>query len=175
MANPQILTGARGLIQLLDVSTGQFNTIAFAIDININIRQGVRTTYVVGKMNPGAIDSLTYDVDVSVGRVIPVNTAGTTGEGPVDESTARPDTATALGVGLEPLITTFVSSEDLSIAIQDRVTSNYISSVRNCRFAGRSFGTNANDVAQERLNFIGIYDTGFNDENAANLLGYEGE
>jgi len=172
MANPQLLSGARGLIQVLDTSTGQFNTIAFATDITINTRQGVRQTFVVGRMNAGSIDSLTYDVDILIGRVVPVNTQG---EGAVDEGAARPDTATALGIGLEPLIATFVASEDISIAIQDKVTSQYTSSIRNCRFSGRSLGTNANNIAQERINFIGIYDTGYSDENAASSLGYEVE
>lgn len=172
MASPQLLSGARGLIQLLDTSTGQFNTIAFATDITINTRQGVRQTFVVGRLNAGSVDSLTYDVDVSIGRVVPVNNQG---EGAVDETAARPDTATALGIGLEPLIAGFVSAEDLSIALQDKVSGQYISSVRNCRFSGRSLGTNANDIAQERINFIGIYDTGYADENAASSLGYEVE
>jgi hypothetical protein len=172
MANPQLLSGARGLIQSLNTDTGQFETLGFATDITINIRQGVRQTYVVGRMNAGAIDSLTYDVDVSIGRVVPVNTTAT-GEGPVTADTARQQTATAVGIGLEPIIQTFVGSEDLSIALQDKVTGVYVSSIRNCRFSGRSLGTNANDIAQERLNFVGIYDTGYDGENAASLLGYE--
>lgn len=172
MASPQLLSGARGLIQALNTDTGQFETLAFSTDITVNVRQGVRQTYVVGRMNPGAIDSLTYDVDVSIGRVVPVNKTAT-GEGPVTADSARQSTATALGIGLEPLIQTFIESEDISIAVQDKVTGVYISSVRNCRFSGRSLGINANDIAQERLNFVGIYDTGYDGENAAELLGYE--
>lgn len=178
MANPQLLSGARGLIQRLNVATGEFETIAFATDINVNERQAVRPTYVVGRMNAAAIDSLTYDVDVSIGRVIPVNAADAAANAnatyPQPQVEGRPAGATALSVGLEPIISTFVASEDLTIALQDKVTGSYISAIRNCRFAGRSLGTNANDIATERLNFIGIYDTGVNGENAASQLGYEG-
>jgi len=174
MANPQLLSGARGLIQQLNLETGAFVTIAFATDISINVRHGVRQTYVVGRMNPATTDTLTYDVDVSVGRVIPVNAAGASfdvaGDPQVDP---RIESATALGVGLEPLIAAFVASEDISIALQDKVTGQYISSVRNARFAGRSMGVNAGDIANERINFVGIYDTGVDGENAADNLGYE--
>lgn len=174
MANPQLISGARGIIGRVDLSTGEISPLAFATDITVNIRQGVRQTYVVGRMNPGAIDSLTYDVDVSVGRVVPVNAAdaNANAEGEVE---SREETATAIGLGFEPLITAFTSAEDLSIALQDKVTGQFISSVRNCRFAGRTIGTNANDIAQERMNFIGIYDSGVDGENAASFLGYQGE
>jgi len=175
MANPQLLSGARGVIQILDVDSGEATILAFATDINVNIRQAVRQTYVVGKMNPGAIDSLTYDVDVSIGRVVPVNARNANEGEDTDTLDAREATATALGIGLEPLISSFISAEDLTIAVQDKVTARFVSSIRNCRFAGRTLGTNANDIAQERINFIGIYDTGVDGENAAALLGYEGE
>jgi len=173
---PQLLSGARGLIQRLNTETGEFETVAFATDINVNVRQSVRPTYVVGRMNAAVIDSLNYDVDVSMGRVVPVNASNAAfDQGSNPQLAPRADGASALSQGLEPLINTFVSSEDLTIALQDKVTGQYISAVRNCRFAGRSLGTNAGDVASERLNFVGIYDTGVNGENVASNLGYEGQ
>lgn len=179
MANPQLLSGARGLIQRLNTATGQFETVAFATDISVNVRQSTRQTYVVGRMNAAANDSLSYDVDVSIGRVVPVNAADAafdaTANPPQPQVQARAQQATAVGLGLEPLINTFVSSEDITIALQDKVTGQYISAVRGCRFAGRSLGTNAGDVASERLQFIGIYDTGVQGENVASNLGYEGQ
>lgn len=170
MANPQLLSGARGLIYKDDT------VLAFATDITVTSRHGVRQTYVMGRYNPAVIDSLTYDVDVSIGQVVPVNASDAAfdpqGSPQVDPRSAS---ATPFAQGLEPLIASFGSSEDLTISIQDRVTGQFIHAVRGCRFAGRSMGTNANDVAGARLNFIGIFDSGVEGENAASLLGYEGE
>lgn len=164
-ANPQLLTGARGLIQRVN-SLGVFETIAFSTDISVNIRHGVRPTFVVGKMNAGAIDSITYDVDVSVGRVIPMQqatpdpsqvTVGTDGAAKVASTT---NAETAIGIGMEELINAMVSAGDLQIALQDKVTETFPMRVQNCRFAGRSINSNAGDISNERLRFIGIYDAG---------------
>lgn len=180
MANPQLLTGARGLIQRID-SAGNLETIAFATDISVNIRHGVRPTFVVGKMNAGAIDSITYDVDVSVGRVIPTQQAspdpsqvgvGNDGTTTVDSTT---NVETAIGIGLEELIASMVSAEDLQIALQDKVTEAYPIRVQNCRFAGRSFNSNAGDISNERLRFVGIYDAGQQIDGASEndaVIGY---
>ncbi len=156
MANPQLLSGARGLIQKFNRETGQFETLAFATDISVNERAGVRQTWVMGSMNPAAIDPLSIDVDVSIGRVVPVNNP--------DGSNKNPS---AIAAGLETVINQMVSAEDLNIALQDKVTGKYILSVKNCRFAGRTFGTNAGDVANERFAFTGIYDSGYDSENTA--------
>lgn len=174
MANPQLLTGARGLIQRYDPDKGDYITIAFATDITVNIRQGVRTTYVVGRMNAGAIDSLTYDVDVSIGRVIPVSESlpeFNEGGNPQIPSTSQ--NITAIDLGLEKFVASMNTSEDLQISLQDKVTGQYVSDVKGCRFAGRSHNTNAGDITRERLNFVGIYDAGNDGENAAPITGYE--
>ena len=84
MARPQLLSGARGLIQIFNRESQQFETIAYSTDINISVRSNVRPTYVMGRMNAGAIDTLAYDVEVSIGRVVPVN---------------APDAAVGVGVG----------------------------------------------------------------------------
>ena len=159
MASPQLLSGARGLIQLFNPDTKQFETIAFSTDINVNIRAAVRPTYVMGRMNAGAIDTLMYDADVSVGRVVPVNAPDAAlNAGSV---APRPETATAIQAGLETAINLMVSANDLNFALQDKVTGAYVASVKGCRFSGRNFTMNAGDIANERLNFVGIYDAGY--------------
>lgn len=185
MSNPQLLSGARGII-----FQGQ-TALAVATDISVNVRQSVRPTFVVGDMNAVAIDSLAYDVDVSVGRVIPVNTAQanasststppvTGTNGPNAGSFEGQTTATAIsaiGLGLEQVIATMVSASDIVIALQDRVTGAFIASVQGCRFSGRTQSMNANDIANERLTFVGIYDAGYQPangtgDNTASALGY---
>lgn len=165
-AKPQLLTGARGLIQKL--VDNNYQTIAFATDISVNVRHGVRPTYVVGRMNAGAIDSLTYDVDVSIGRVIPVHKNGANAADGIefDEKTGKiTETSTtavhtAIGAGLERIITEIVSADDLVIALEDKVTKKKVANVIGCRFAGRGFNSNAGDLSNERLRFVGIYDAG---------------
>lgn len=162
-AKPQLLTGARGLIQkyVVENNVGSYQTIAFATDISVNVRHGVRPTYVVGRMNAGAIDSLTYDVDVSIGRVIPVhkNDAGLDADGKIVE-TAETTVHTAIGAGLEKVINAIVSADDLVIALEDKITGKKVANVIGCRFAGRGFNSNAGDISNERLRFVGIYDAG---------------
>lgn len=160
MSKPQLLSGVRGVVML------GATPLAFIADVIINVREGVRQTYVMGRMNPGAIDSLSYDVDVSVGRVYPVNNKGaeaTTKDGSV---TLKENNQSGISVGLETTIATMVSAEDLSIVLQDKQTQKTIANVRHARFAGRSFSMMAGDVAQERYNFVGIFDSGY-DQGAA--------
>lgn len=159
MARPQLLSGARGLIKRYNPNTGAYDALAFATDITVNVRVGENATYVVGSMNPATIDPTSYDVDVSIGRVIPMNAP--------DSQNPRSSTVTAIGIGLETIISQMVSAEDLVIALQDKVTGKYISSVNGCRFAGRSIRTGATDIGAESINFVGIYDTGYDGENGA--------
>jgi hypothetical protein len=165
MAQPQLVSGARGLIQLFNPTNQQFETIAFSTDINVDVRVGVQQTFVMGRTNAGAIDTLAYDVTVSVGRVIPVNSPGS-----LDPRTKG---ATAISAGLETVIAQMVSAEDLSIALLDRVTNKYIVSVKGCRFSGRTMRMSSNQVATETLNFTGIYDSGVDGENTSEDQGYE--
>lgn len=171
-ANPQLLSGARGLI--FQGTTA----LAVATDISVNVRHTVRPTFVVGDMNAAAIDSISYDVDVSVGRVIPMNTSAANG----DATATPPVTGTngeisAIALGLEAILATITSASDITIALQDHVTGAYIASVQGCRFSGRTQSMNANDIANERLTFVGIYDSGYaaaagNPDNTATFLGY---
>lgn len=165
--NPQLLSGARGVIYNGKIA------LAIATDISVNVRHAVRPTFVVGDMNAAAIDSLSYDVDVSIGRVIPVNLFSTTpnpaGTPPVagsNQSTGSYDGApsataiSAIGLGLEATIASMITAKDLNIVLQDRVTQQTIASVQGCRFSGRTQSLTANDLANERLTFVGIYDSG---------------
>jgi hypothetical protein len=176
MALPQLLSGARGVIQFSNPATGALETLCCATDINVNVRVGVRTTYALGSINGKANDATSYDVDVSIGRVIPMQDAS--GQTPLGTpwkpaskqgQTALTEAPTAVGIGLEPILSQMTSSQDFTIALYDQVTEKYISSVRGCRFSGRSQGTNAGDVGTERLNYVGIFDAGYSsDENTAN-------
>lgn len=153
MASPQLLSGARGLIKNGAV------TLAIATDITVNVRHNVRPTYVIGDMNAAAIDSLAYDVDVSVGRVIPVNAKNADSDkGKVTGTNAE---ISSIGLRLEAILAKIISASDINIVLQDRVTSAIIASVKGCRFSGRTQSMNANDIANERINFIGIYDAGY--------------
>jgi hypothetical protein len=169
MSRPQLLSGARGIIKVGN------NALAFVADIIVNIREGVRQTYLLGRMNPGVIDSLSYDVDVSIGRVYPINAsnadadfdkikAGKKGIDPTDQS--------GITVGIETIIAQMTSADDLEIVIEDR-NSTTISHVHNARFSGRSFTMMAGDVAQERYNFVGIYDSGYGDGEHTASIGYD--
>lgn len=159
MARPQLLSGARGLIKRYNPNTQQFEPLAFATDISVNVRIGNNPTYVMGNMNPRMIDPISYDVDVSVGRVIPMNAP--------DNSNPRSSTVTAIGIGLETIIAQMVSAEDIVISLQDKVTGKHLTSVHGCRFAGRNIRAGATDIGAESINFVGIYDSGYEGENAA--------
>lgn len=154
-STPQLLSGARGLI------LNGTNILAITTDITINVRHNVRPTYVLGDMNAAAIDSITYDVDVSIGRVIPMNSAHANTDLPAGTVTGSNAEISAISVGLEPVLATMISANDINIILQDRVTGATIGSVQGCRFSGRSMSTNATDIASERLNFVGIYDAGY--------------
>jgi hypothetical protein len=180
-SQPQLLTGARGVIQVSNPQTGALQTLAFATSISVNVRAGVRPTYVTGRMNAGAIDPLTYDVDVSIGRVIPLQ--GETAAGPVPAGTpwtppvangqsAMVEAPTAVGSGLEPTIVSMRSAPDLVIAVYDQNTGAYINSVTGCRFAGRGDGLTAGDVGTENLNFVGLWDSGYNAQENTGTAGY---
>jgi hypothetical protein len=155
MANPQLLSGARGLIK------NGSQTLAIATDITVNIRHNVRPTHVVGDMNAAAIDTLAYDVDVSIGRVIPVNAFNADADLAARKVTGNDSEVSSIEIGLEPVLNVITSAQDINIVLQDRVTEATIASVKGCRFSGRTQSMNANDIANERINFVGIYDAGY--------------
>ena len=135
--------------------------LAFATDITVNIRHTVRPSYVVGEMNAKFIDSLMYDVDASVGRLIPVSRDGA----PIDTSAHALEVEARTGGQHETgqpdqYLDDLIFTGELNIMLQDRITGKFIANVKGCRFSGRTLNTTSNDVANERLNFIGIYDAG---------------
>jgi hypothetical protein len=170
---PQLLSGARGVFQKSNPQTGVLETVAFVTNVSINRRVGTRVSYVIGRMNGAAHDPLSYDVDVSIGRVLPMNDVNGQSNGswpsPVANGQASAAAApTMLVNGLEPTIAKMTTDDDFVLAIFDAVTGQYVSSVKHCRYAGGSLGLSAGDIGNETLNYVGIYDGGYGgDENAA--------
>jgi len=162
---PQLFSGARGVIKYGKGTT--FKTLAIAVDISVNTREQLRPTYVVGRIEPISIEPIGIDVDCSIGRIIPVNAfnALATGDELAAESTSR---VTAIDISLEEKIADILTADSLTIEIYDSKATggdNVISSIKDARFTGRSVSLNSSDVAQERLNFVGIYDGGYGGES----------
>lgn len=178
---PQLFSGARGQF-VFTSPDGTKTTFAFATDISVSVRHAVRPSYVLGDMNAVAIDSLSYDVDVSVGRLVPVNNAdpskATLKESPVGgiEPGANYGAAdkytNAIKAGLEVSIANILATNSIDIDIVDRTTNKTIASIKECRFAGRSSSLNAQDILQERLSFVGIYDAGYDGTSNSATTGY---
>lgn len=141
MARPQLFSGARGILQI------NGGTLAFVTDVNVNIQANVRPIHTFGASNARSIEPLSTGVTVSLGRVIPVNTSDGT---PVNTSD--------IAIGVEPIISLMLSAEDIVISLLDKLTGVTIADVKNCRFAGRSLNLTAQQIAQERIQLVGIYD-----------------
>jgi hypothetical protein len=174
---PQLLSGVRGIFQKSNPKTGVLETVAFVTDVSVNRRVGTRVTYVVGRMNGAAIDSLSIDVDVSIGRVIPMSDVQGSAQNPWVPPVGSGQTGakvgpTAIESGLEPTIASMTTNDDFTLAIYDEATGQYVSSVRHCRFAGGSIGMGAGDIASERLQYVGIYDGGYAGTENAATTGY---
>lgn len=178
---PQLFSGVRGQF-VFTKPDGAKTTFAFATDISVSVRHAVRPSYVLGDMNAIAIDSLSYDVDISIGRLVPVNSSDPTkatiktpgapeiepGQGYGSAETLT----TAIKAGLEVSIASILVSNSVDLDIIDRTTGKTIASVKECRFAGRSSSLNAQDVLTERLNFVGIYDAGYDGTSNSATIGY---
>jgi hypothetical protein len=177
---PQLFSGARGLIKYKN-SAGIDVTLAIATDISINVREQLRPSYVIGELGPLSIEPLSLDVDCSIGRLVPVN-VGTVQQGatpnaapsalPGRASTDQAPSAlgsakTAIDLGLEERLDQILSAQSLEIAIYDKVSGGAdglktVSIIKEARFTGRSMTVSSGDVAQERLNFVGIWDSSVN-------------
>lgn len=179
-SRPQLFSGVRG--QFVFTKDGKATTFAFATDISVNVRHAVRPSYVLGDMNAIAIDSLSYDVDISIGRLVPINNSdpaiATLNASPVGSITpgtnygAAEKLTSAIGAGLEVSIANILASTSVDLDIIDRTTNNTVASIKECRFAGRSSALNAQDILTERLNFIGIYDAGWGGTTNSATIGY---
>jgi hypothetical protein len=155
MSKPQLLSGARGKIM---VGT---KILAYATDISINYPVNVRAVHTFGAINARSVEPLQAGpVQITIGRVIPVNTA----DGTVVDSSSIQD-------GVEPIITQMLIADDVTVTLMDKVTGMTVSSIHNCRFAGRSLNLPASQIATERIQMMGIYDSGSNGANTPTKLG----
>ena len=164
LIKPQLLSGARGKVSFI-TPTGEIKVLGFVTDVSISENEGLRPTYVVGEMGPVTIEPLSYDVSVSVGRIMPIN--NTKGEAFSKFS--------AIDHEFEASIAEILALDHVEITLEDKNPANptdpkIIAAIKYCRFAGRSQSLSSSDVASERYNFVGIYDGGRGgDTNAAEI------
>jgi hypothetical protein len=189
LTNPQILSGARGVVGYTDAD-GITHQLAIATDITINVRAAVRDTYVMGNLNAMSLDPTMIDCDCSIGRVVPMNQAGAAqsagGLAPSVggwQSNGQQSGTGAIELGLEqPVNTTtgaggeeldgILFANSLQITLTDEITGKVVGAVQQARFSGRTLNLGSGDVATERMNFTGIYDSGFDGENSGVQTGY---
>ena len=173
----QLASGARGIIRITD-SNGVTTTLGMALDISVNIRETVRETYVMGELNPVALDPTAIDVDCSIGRVIPVMTQAQAKQPNTATATRTSGTGTsgtgttpthATEFGAEIAIDSILTAPAIDIELFDTVSAQSIARIRQARFTGRTLSTSTSEIANERLNFVGIYDSS-NDNTAT--VGY---
>jgi hypothetical protein len=160
---PMLFSGARGKI-LRTSPTGQVETLAVVLDINVSRNDGVQTTFVVGSLNGVANDPTGTDVSVGFSAVVPVS-----------DSTGKVDTKhlTSVGQQLTPTLKSILISNALTIEVQDRITNRVVASIRECRFTGENLSLAATSVGTKRFNYVGILDAGYDGkENVATNLGY---
>lgn len=150
---PQLYSGARGQLK---INGG--TAIAFITDVTINVQANVRAVHTFGAANARSIEPLSYGASVTIGRVIPINrTDGT----PVNTSDVQ--------LGIEPIITQMLAAEDITVSLYDSISGVLVSEVRNCRFAGRSLNLSSQQIAQERIQLVGIFDAKDNTSEAIGL------
>lgn len=141
MSRPQLFSGARGVLKI------DGRTLAFITDVSINITSNVRPVHTFGAPNARSVEPLSTGASVSIGRVIPVNRA--------DGSAVN---TSDIANGIEPVIALMLAAEDITVSLQDKLTGVTVADVKNCRFAGRSLNLSASQIAQERIQLVGIYD-----------------
>lgn len=153
---PQLLSGARGEVRV------NGKVLAYVTDVSIDAPQSVRGVHTFGAANARSIEPLSAGpCSVSLGRVIPMNKADGT---PID--------ASMIAEGIEPTLQQMLVSEDITIDLLDKITGKTIASVRNCRFAGRSMGLSASQLSNERIQLMGIYDSGRDGQNTPDQIGF---
>jgi hypothetical protein len=152
---PQLFSGARG--QLFVNNT----LIGFVTDVSVNVQANVRAVHTFGAPNARSVEPLSYGVNVTIGTVVPVNKPDGS---PVD---ASPISA-AFG-GIEPVISQMLLAEDITITLQDKLTNQTIAQVRNCRFAGDTLNLAAQQIANRRIQLVGIFDAVDNTDDGIGL------
>jgi hypothetical protein len=138
---PQLFSGARGLLAV------DGRVLGFVTDVSVNIQANVRPVHTFGAPNARSVEPLSTGASLSIGRVFPMN---------------KPDGSVVntsdIVLGIEPIINLMLASEDISISLTDKITGRVVADVKNCRFAGRSLNLSASQIAQERIQLVGIYD-----------------
>lgn len=152
---PQLFSGARGNLKV----NGQ--VIAFVTDVSVNVQANVRAVHTFGAANARSVEPLSYGVNVTIGRVIPVNKPDGTA---VDTSTIS-----ANFNGIEPVINQMLFAEDITVSLLDSLTDQTVADVRNCRFAGRTLTLSAQQIANERIQLVGIFDAKDNTSDGVGL------
>lgn len=141
MARPQLFSGARGIL------TVDGKEIGFVTDVTVNIMANVRPVHTFGAPNARSVEPLSTGASLSIGRVFPMN---------------KPDGTYAntsdIALDIEPIISLMLASEDITVKLTDKLTDKPVADVKNCRFAGRSLNLAASQIAQERIQLVGIYD-----------------
>ena len=142
---PQLFSGTRAKLTITG-SKGD-KILYFVTDISINVNNNVRPVHTFGAPNARSVEPLSTSCSASFSRVIPVN---------------KPDgsaiNTSLVEIGIEPLIASMTSSDDMSILLEDNVTGKIVASIKNCRFTGRTLSAGAGNIATERVNLVGIYD-----------------
>jgi hypothetical protein len=141
---PQLLSGARGKLKINGVE------VAFITDVSVSIQAQVRPVHTFGAANARSIEPLATGAQVSIGRVFPVNSTNGT---PVDTTSV----SSKMG-NVEPIIALMLTSSDIEVELTDRMAGVTVANIKNCRFAGRTFNVSASQIANERINLVGIYD-----------------
>jgi hypothetical protein len=142
MSLPQLFSGARGVLKINNGSA-----IGFVTDVNVQNGANVRAVHCFGAANAKSVEPLSTNVSVSIGKVIPMNNP--TG-GAVNTSN--------IALGIENVIGQMLKASDISIQLMDQVTDQIVADIRNCRFAGGSTNLSAQQIAQGRIQLVGLYD-----------------
>jgi hypothetical protein len=141
MARPQLFSGARGELSI------DGRVVAYVTDVSVNITANVRAVHTFGAANARSVEPLSTGANVSIGRVFPLN---------------RPDGSAVntsdIAIGIEPIISLLLASDDITVSLIDKITNQSVASVRNCRFGGRNMTVGAQNLTNERIQLIGIYD-----------------
>lgn len=141
MARPQLFSGARGELKV------DGRTIAYITDVSVNITANTRAVHTFGAANARSVEPLSTGASVSIGRVFPLNRPDGSGVNTSD-----------IANGIEPIISLLLAAEDITVDLMDKLTNQTVSSVRNCRFAGRNLSVSSQNIAGERIQLVGIYD-----------------
>jgi hypothetical protein len=149
------MSGARSELKIGD------KVLAYVTDVSISVSVTVRPVHTFGAITARSVEPLqTSPVMVTIGRVIPMNKADGTS---VNTSN--------VAEGIEPTIAAMLRADDIQVTLQDKITGKTIANVMNCRFAGSSKSLSASQLASERIQLMGIYDAGPNNQNSAPKIG----